>query len=211
MGVLVDKLIDVYLQEKKERKVEMLNPVRSYPKLDTRLDSLNELSEMAETKAERTSYLMEGQCLCSVMESIPGGSYERILSYVHMLGGKRVVDIGCAYGHQSEVFSGTGVDYMGVTNHEGDFFNQDIYTYMTGHYPCELPTQEGDIGVSVLCMGWNCYLDEGEKTLHEQAQSLSRDFLDCILYIPETSLEIMASYFDTYDKIGNSLYHFSNK
>lgn len=191
-------------------EIEMEQPKRVYENLEKRFRELQEMYKTAKTREEETEIAMEDDSLCHVIEGLRLGTYEEILHHVQRIEGKRVVDIGCAYGHQSEVFVDSGVSYMGVTDHTGTFFNRDQFEYVVGRYPCELPLQKGDVAVSVLCLTWNCYLLEGEKTLHEQCQALAKDFKDCLLYMPEEAVQTVTQYFSSHEKIGRNLYHFSN-
>lgn len=198
----IDKTIEVNEMEEKvqERK--------KYPNLKARYHELSKLYREAKTREEQLDSMEEDDSLAHVVECGGIGTYESILRHVKQLNGKRVIDIGCAYGHQSEVFVDSGVEYVGVTNHRSNFFNRDRFEYVIGQYPCELPLRPGDIGVSVLCLTWNVYLTEGEKTLHEQCEALKRDFADCILYLPAHAVEVVSGYFSEATRLGHNLYHF---
>lgn len=190
------------------KEVEEKQARKQYPNLKARYHELTKIVREAKNEDEKMEAMMEDDSLCHVTECDGISTYEQILHRAKQLGGKRVIDIGCAYGHQSEVFVDSGVDYVGVTNHDSPFFNRDRFDYIKGHYPCALPLQSGDIGVSVLCLTWNCYLTEGEKTLHEQCESLKRDFADCILYLPAHAVNVVSGYFSETTKLGQNLYHF---
>ena len=184
---------------------DVTSGTRSYPRLDRRWEEVMELSRQ---KRDDDKYLMELDSLLHVMERL--SIYEDILEHVKKIGGKRVIDIGCANGHQSEVFIHSGVKYSGLELFEVDFFNNETCEYQVATYPCELKTSCGDVGVSVLCLTWNCFLWDGEKTLHQQCAALKRDFSDCILYTTSDKIPVIKKYFSRVDEIGKNLYHFSN-
>lgn len=209
MGVNLLAIQEILEKNTEVKKMDDVEQERSeYPNLEARYRELGKLMGDAQTEDEKSEAMMEDDSLCHVMESGRISIYENILLHAKSLKGKRVVDIGCAYGHQSEVFVDSGIEYVGVTNHISKFFNRERFEYIPGQYPCELPLQSGDIGVSVLCLTWNCYLHEGEKTLHEQCEALKRDFADCILYLPVPAIDVVSSYFSEATKIGQNLYHF---
>lgn len=159
----------------------------------------------------KVEYLMEEDCIAHLFGCQGIDIYEQIASFCKERGIKRVVDIGCAYGHQSEVFLKEGIQYIGVNEHKVEFWNADKFQYIANHYPCELPTQKGDLGVSVLCLTWNCYLYEGEKTLKEQCEALQRDFEHCLLYMVPERVDFVLRYFKKVEKIDKKLYYFSNQ
>ena len=199
-GILEKSIGVEEVEEKRERK--------HYPNLKARYHELSKIVREAQNEDEKMEAMMEDDSLCHVMECDGISTYVSILRHAKQLNGKRVIDIGCAYGHQSEVFVDSGVEYVGVTNHDSPFFNRDRFDYIIGKYPCELPLQSGDIGVSVLCLTWNVYLTEGEKTLHEQYEALKRDFADCILYLPAHAVEVVSGYFSEATRLEHNLYHF---
>lgn len=138
-------------------------------------------------------------------------SYENILNFAEKRGIKRVVDIGCAYAFQSSIFEETDVSYMGVDEGvNGRFWNDEKFSFIKTHYPSPLPLVEGDLAISVLCLGWNVYLYEGEKTFNEQFEALSADFKHALLYIPTERLESIGRYFVKTEKVAEGLYYFSN-
>lgn len=178
-----------------------------YPRLEERLDELGRLYQ--EAGKNNVEYLMEEDGLIHVLTPGRLPVYESIREKAMTLGVTRVVDIGCAYGHQSEVFLEVEMDYVGVTNHDSQFWNRDRFDYVIDHYPCPLPVKENDLAISVLCLTWNCFLHEKEKTLMEQCEALLKDFSHCILYTDKP--EYVANYFKTCENLGNRLYYFSNQ
>ena len=138
--------------------------------------------------------------------------YEFVLNFCKKNGFNRIFDIGCAYGLQSEVFLDTKVDYVGVDEWKGlEFWNEKQFKYIVGHYPFKVNTNDNDLAVSSLCLGWNCYLHEGEKTLIEQCEALQRDFKQCLLYIPKDKIECIGRYFEKVEMFDNGFVFFSNK
>jgi hypothetical protein len=174
------------------------------------VDRLKECLELYR-KNHEVVYLMEEDCIAHLFECRGIETYEKIAMFCKERGIKRIFDIGCAYGHQSEVFLKEGLEYIGVNDHTATFWNRDKFQYIVNRYPCELPTQKGDLGVSVLCLTWNCYLYEGKKTLTEQCEALQRDFEHCLLYIAPDKVEFVNRYFKKVKKIDEHLYYFSNK
>lgn len=152
---------------------------------------------------------MEIDSIDNVFESL--FIYEKIALFVKQIGAKRVIDIGCAFGHQSEVFLNEGIHYIGVDEHQIPFWNAQKFDYIVGNYPCPLPVSDGDITVSVFCLTWNCYLHEREKTLKEQCEALQRDFQHCLLYLEKDKVEYVSRYFRNTERIDNKLYYFSNR
>lgn len=179
---------------------------RDYTRIRNRLKELGELY----LKSLDSKYLKEDYCICCLFEAEGFQTYERITSFCLKHNINRVVDIGCAYGHQSEVFLQNSIDYIGINENECNFWNKDKFQYIVDSYPCKIPVQKGDLGVSVLCLTWNCYLHEGKKTLHEQCQALQRDFTHCLLYLQIDHIEVVKSYFKKYEQIDGNLFYFSN-
>lgn len=157
-------------------------------------------------------FLMEHACIISLMEEDGAGirPYEIIADFAKNNGINKVYDIGCAYGHQSEVFLNNNLDYVGIeTTMSGQFWNNDKFSYIKKEYPFEIKAGSDEIAISVLCLTWNCYLYEGEKTLDEQLEALYRDFHHCILYAPKEMVSYISKYFKNVTEIGRSLYYFS--
>jgi hypothetical protein len=98
---------------------------------------------------------------------------------------------------------------VGIDDDNHNFWNNDKFEFIIGNYPCAIPTKENDLGVSVLCLTWNCYLYE-DDTLTKQCEALQRDFEHCLLYIAEDKVEFISKYFKNVKEIGCNLYYFSN-
>lgn len=138
-------------------------------------------------------------------------TYETFLKVAKEKGFKRVFDIGCAYGLQSEVFVDTNVEYVGINEDNIFFWNNDKYRYIVDRYPFEISTnKDTDLAVSSLCLTWNCYLYEGDKTLLEQCTALSRDFDNVILYMQMDKLEFVAEFFKGHEIIEGNIVYFYN-
>lgn len=187
-------------------------PVSKYQRIMDRRNYLLEKGRENYLKGKETiEYDMEMDCIDHFFECEGFRTYGQIALFCKENGIKRAIDIGCAYGHQSECFLIHGVDYVGVNESKLNFWNQDTFKYVAGHYPCLLPTKSNDLAVSVLCLTWNCYLREGEKTLREQVEALQRDFSHCLLYITEDAKDFVSQYFKKVVKLGRNLYYFSNR
>lgn len=154
-------------------------------------------------------YDMEIDCIDHFFEAGGLKNYETIASFCKENNIDKVIDIGCAYAHQSECFLNSDIEYMGVNNHSHKYWNSGQFQYITGNYPCELPVKSKDLAVSVLCLTWNCYLYEGEKTLIEQCKALKRDFDHCLLYVTNNGKEMMSRYFPTVKEVRGGFYYFS--
>lgn len=219
--------LDKVSEQKQEGKNEMERAVRKYQRLVDRSKELNatgkeifekrlELMMKGEdlSKEEDTQYhliMMEEDCIAHFFGAGGIEHYGAIASFCKENGVEKVIDIGCAYGHQSECFLEEGIDYVGVNTHDSQFWNADQFQYITAHYPCELPAQKGDLAVSVLALTWNCYLYDKEKTLRQQCEALQRDFEHCLLYLTEEGKNALSKYFRVVQKIDRNLYYFSNK
>lgn len=185
-------------------------PVKKELKYKRLIDRMTELINLYH-QDKNVEYLKEDDCIGHFFECEGYQTYEEIASFAKANQIERIVDIGCAYGHQSEVFLKEELQYIGVSDHKSNFWNNDKYEYIVNHYPCELPLQKGDLGVSVLCLTWNCYLYDKEQTLKRQCEALQHDFEHCLLYIQSDKLDFVGSYFKKVEKIGSNLYYFSNK
>lgn len=154
-------------------------------------------------------YLMECDSICHFFE---GGHerYEKVSKYCIENGFKRVFDIGCAYGFQSEIFLNNNIDYIGIDVGNLDFWNKDKFQYIVKEYPFEIEANSNDLAISVLCLTWNCYLYEDEITLRNQCEALSRDFKNCLLYMQIDKLNIVKEYFKNYKIIHHNLIAFSS-
>ena len=157
-------------------------------------------------------YLIEDDCIGHFFECEGYKTYEDIAKFCKEKGFKRAFDIGCAYGHQSECFIDTDVEYIGIEQTMwGDFWNSDRYNYINGTYPFSIDTLDKDIAVSVLCLTWNCYLSNGEETLKAQLEQLSKDFKHCLLYLAEDKIPKVLEYYKFHSKVKDKLYYFSNE
>lgn len=205
LQVQLDRLQALFGATEKRGEVTLGNP-SDYPRLDERLKELYKLS----SETGDVKYMEEDDSLCHIMDIERLGIYKKIAEVAKQKGAKRVIDIGCAFGHQSEVFLKEELTYLGVTNHESEFWNRDVFEYVVNSYPCELPVQKGDMAVSVLCLTWNIYLVEGEKTLREQCESLQRDFEHCLIYVQKNHVDVLKEYFNMSEHVEGNLYYFSN-
>lgn len=197
-----EKIMETVTMDKKDDKEILL----MYPRLEARMKELSMLYK----QEQKDEYLMEDYCIVHFLGGSGREIYEKIASFCKEREIGRVFDIGCAGGHQSEAFMTDGVEYVGVEPSKMDYWNKDNLQYITSSYPCTLPTQKGDMAISVLCLTWNCFLYEGEKTLIEQCEALKKDFDHCLLYVQPDKVEIVSRYFNKVEKITPELYYFSN-
>lgn len=137
-------------------------------------------------------------------------TYEAFARITKEKGFNRVFDIGTAFGLQSEVFLNEGIDYIGINDGDLNFWNKDKFEYIVGEYPFKIEAKETDLAISSLCLTWNCYLYEGEKTLSKQCNALSRDFKACLLYMQMDKLDFVKRYFKGHEIIDNKLIYFYN-
>lgn len=168
----------------------------------------NECNELYR-KTGDVKYAMELDCIAHIMETSTIKRYREIVEFAKGGEFKRVFDIGCALGHQSEVFIGSGVKYIGINDSDREFWNADIFDYIVGRYPFKIGTHNHDLAVSILCLTWNCYLYEGEITLREQCEALARDFDHVILYMSEDKIEFVRKYFGRVERLKENLMYFS--
>jgi hypothetical protein len=186
---------------------KIVKKTREFPRLDDRRKKLLELDILENPPSSK--YLME---MDSIDHFGAGGFevYSSISSFCKENSIERVVDIGCAHGHQSEIFLQEEIDYVGIDQGSQTFWNAENFTFISNSYPCELPLKKGDLGVSVLCLTWNCYLFEGETTLRKQCEALERDFDHCLLYMQADRIDFVCNYFKKVIKLqcqyGNLIY-----
>lgn len=154
------------------------------------------------------SKIQEHYSLTHFFECNSSYIYEKILEFCINNNYTRVFDIGCAFGYQSEVFIDSNIDYVGIDTLKLNFWNSEIYTYISKQYPFPLKTKSNDIAVSVLCLTWPCYLYNGKESLHKQLSQLSKDFNAALLYVPENMLNTISEYFPVKKHILSNLYYF---
>lgn len=201
-------MINTITQEKNKEVIMNIDPKEKFEhsKLMERFKELHRL--YGETFNDE--YLMEDDSLQHYFECGGLERYEQIALFCDEHNIKRVVDIGAAYGHQSEVFLQSDIDYIGVNSSKLDFWNQSQFKYISGMYPCSIPVEKGDLGISVLCLTWNCYLYEKEKTLREQCEALQKDFEHVLLYMMPEKVSFVSKYFNNVEEIGDRLFYFNN-
>ena len=136
--------------------------------------------------------------------------YATILDIARKNGATRVFDIGCASGYQSEVFLQAGMDYVGIEGYftDCDFWNSDVFEYICKPYPFKINTRKGDVAISKLCIGWNCFRYENDS-YNKQVEALARDFNTVILYTTEEFITLAKNYFNV-KRIEENLYLLKN-
>lgn len=182
---------------------------KAYERLDKRLTELSwEVPGLS--RDQETLRFMEGD---SIMHFLGAGgieNYEQVVAFCQERNIHRVFDIGAAYGHQSECFLDTDIEYVGVDDAALDRWNSDKYQYIQGVYPCPLPVETDDLAVSVLCLTWRCYLQEGEKTLHQQCEALAKDFSHALLYVMDSAIDTLKNYFSSVEKLPGGFVYCTN-
>lgn len=161
-------------------------------------------------KTKNSEYLMEMDCIAHFFECKGVDKYSTIADFCKQRGFNKAYDIGCAYGHQSEIFLLNNIDYVGIDERCTNFWNKDKYEYITKKYPFKINAKDNELAISVLCLTWNCYLNEGDTTLHAQLKQLSKDFNNCLLYIAKDKVDIVKQYFKGYEYIEGNFYYFYN-
>lgn len=153
---------------------------------------------------------IEKRCLEHFFECETGKIYNDIIDICTNNNIKKVFDIGCAYGYQSECFIDTNIDYIGIDENTLNFWNRDKYKYIASRYPFEIKTKNDSVAISVLCLTWNCYLHEGNKTLNQQLTQLAKDFDKAILYISKDKVDYVKKHFKHCKNIKDNIYYFYN-
>lgn len=166
-------------------------------KIHTRYNELSKMYKIGEQKILEEKYAIEVQMECESYKD-----YFFAGKIAKSLGLERIVDIGCAYGHQSEVIVQQGLNYLGVNKHVLNFYKPDNAEFLIGHYPLPLPLREKDLGVSFLSLFWNCYLYE-EDTLKKQIEAVSKDFNYFLTDVPADKFELVSSAFTCFERFGN--------
>lgn len=119
----------------------------------------------------------------------------------------KVCDIGCAWGYQSEVFRNSGIVYRGIDNNVNkDFWNDDIYFYENKTFPCALNPSHDELAISVLCLGWNCFMTEGDKTAHKQFESLASQFEQALIYMQAKFVDVAKTYYSNVINLKDNFY-----
>ena len=131
----------------------------------------------------RKQLLMEIDCIDHLLQAGSLINYDFMIDFAIKKGFKRVVDIGCAYGHQAELCKGR-IEYVGIDEDRVDFYN--VYEGNV-YYPNKYPFFTNglfwnDLAICNLSIGWNCY--DNEKEAKENFKALSEDFKACLLYLP---------------------------
>ena len=123
-------------------------------------------------------------------------NYDSMIDFAIEKGFERVVDIGCAYGHQAELCKGR-IRYKGINEDTLNFYFNHYrkITYEVEKYPFPNPYNcfKEDLAISNLAIGWQCYVNENE--CRKQFQALSKDFKASLLYLPAEREELLKECF----------------
>ena len=179
-------------------------------------DFWNKYSKKADEDIDNINILMMMDSIENFFECKTYKKYELVLKFCKENNIHRIYDIGCAFGFQSEIFLNSSITYIGIDEGTQKFWNNNKFQYIIGHYPFKIKAQKNDLAVSSLCLTWNCYLHEKEKTLREQCKALERDFAHCLLYITKDKIDFVNKYFKenkvlSKDRFGTGFVYFSNK
>ena len=120
-------------------------------------------------------------------------NYDFMIDFAIKMGFERVVDIGCAYGFQSELCEGR-IKYYGINTHKLKFYKDSLnssFRYCDQEYPFFIPYGifKDNLAISNLALGWNCY--QSEKDFEETCKALGKDFKASLLYIPQDRKHIL--------------------
>lgn len=121
-------------------------------------------------------------------------NYDFMIDFAIKMGFERVVDIGCAYGFQSELCKNR-IKYYGFNTHKLKFYKDSLSSNPIGYcdeeYPCYIPFDlyKNDLAISNLALGWHCY--QNEKDFEETCKALGKDFKASLLYIPQDRKHIL--------------------
>ena len=161
--MITDKLDDLYEELLKKQKSLKYN-------------------KSALSKEEQREYdRLEDQLYC--ISSYQEGHkewYEAVAKYAKELGLKKVYDIGCCYGYQSEEFIKLGLQYVGIEicrymkDNAYNLGNQNV-EYIFKKYPCEIHPEKDSIAISHLCIGFLINTEEELKTLYDQFDNVLID------------------------------------
>lgn len=141
----------------------------------------------------RDELLIEMESLDNVLECSLE-NYDFMIDFAIKMGFKRVVDIGCAYGFQSELCKDR-IRYYGINTAKLKFYKNSLSSsrlaYTDEEYPYPNPYNlfKDDLAISNLALGWNCY--QSEKDFEETCKALGKDFKASLLYIPQDRKNIL--------------------
>ena len=143
-----------------------------------------------ELQKYRENMLREMESLDHVLECSLG-NYDFMIDFAIKKGYDTVVDIGCAYGHQSELCKDR-IKYIGIDEDCVDFYREKEFHYLIGKYPFKIPQIKyfnDSLAISNLAIGWKCYVNE--KEFKKQCEAISKDFKAALLYIPRDREKIL--------------------
>lgn len=160
--------------------------------------SKKDLKRATESLLEyRDSLLRELDSLDHVIECSLQ-NYDFMIDFALKMGFTRVVDIGCAYGHQAELCRDR-IYYYGINENELNFYGSYPYNPKMKHcsekYPFYIPFDlyKNDLAISNLALGWDCYNTEDE--FEDICKHLIEDFKASLLYIPKDREHILRKCF----------------
>ena len=146
----------------------------------------------------KSELLRELDCIDHLIECGSLSGYRKAMNFAIENGYETICDIGCAYGHQSELFKGE-LNYIGINDNLVRFYNanEQFTRYIVDDYPnrnIKRFIPENTLAVSILCMGWECYKVRDDE-FDRQFKALSEDFAASLLYMPLEREEILQKYY----------------
>lgn len=193
------------------RKPSLNKMVKAIKQLEEKREYLNNASDiLISSGVNATVYDMQADSIDHFFCAGGIENYTFVRDFCLRKKIKKIFDIGCAYGHQSACFEDTEIEYVGVDEYLNSFYNSDKYNYIHDHFPCELPSGSGDLAVSILCLTWNCYAYDGERTIEEQCRSLANQFEHALLYVYPEGVKAMKKYFSNVEPLEGNFYYFYN-
>lgn len=102
----------------------------------------------------------EKSCLENYLFAKGQRDYQFIADICQKLGLKGIIDIGCSYGYQSEIFTERRLKYHGIDSNVSRFWNggETDVTFQNSEYPCFLNVETKNmLAVSRLCIGYTVH------------------------------------------------------
>lgn len=179
----------------KGKIIKIINNYEGIIKEQVKEYDLSRFEDSLDIYSLEKSYSLEEFMECSLRD------YLNVLKYCLDNNIKGIVDIGCAYGFQYDLFREFGIDYIGIDGcknfvikdefHGLDVDNSpykvDEWDYVIGRYPdVELPKGIEDyLAVGIMSITWmERDLDELDRLLNK----LKEDFSTAIIYANKEKL-----------------------
>jgi SAM-dependent methyltransferase len=124
-------------------------------------------------------------------------TYIKMLNICQKNNIKKVYDIGCGIGWQSEIFLRGGVKYTGIDNEKLSFWKEnmtDDINYIEKEYPFRIDSKPDEVVISSMCISWGCYFEIEE--VKKQAKIIGMDFEQAILYLSKDKVRYFIEEFN---------------